>query len=90
MAAAGALRRSFVLMLALALSLSLSSLYVAESLSGVVPNLCHLPLLARPRDNCNIQCLIYDPVCGVNGVTYGCGCPEANCYAVRVVKLGAC
>ncbi|CAA7401367.1 unnamed protein product [Spirodela intermedia] len=85
MAAAGALRRSFVLTLAL----SLLCLHAAESRT-VVPNLCHLPRRARPRNNCNIQCLIYDPVCGVNGVTYGCGCPEANCHAVRVVKLGAC
>ncbi|MQM16893.1 hypothetical protein Taro_049855 [Colocasia esculenta] len=55
------------------------------------PNLCNLPPYRAPGRNCAaIRCLRYDPVCGVNGVTYGCGCPEANCYAVRVVKRGAC
>ncbi|KAJ6879725.1 hypothetical protein NC652_033128 [Populus alba x Populus x berolinensis] len=37
-----------------------------------------------------INCFRKDPVCGANGVTYGCGCPEAACARVRVVKLGAC
>ncbi|KAJ6972665.1 hypothetical protein NC653_033079 [Populus alba x Populus x berolinensis] len=26
-----------------------------------------------------INCFRADPVCGANGVTYGCGCPEAAC-----------
>ncbi|EEF47112.1 conserved hypothetical protein [Ricinus communis] len=56
-----------------------------------VPNLCDLAKSASPGKDCSaIRCLRYDPVCGVNGVTYGCGCPEANFYAVRVGKLGAC
>ncbi|KAG5231568.1 hypothetical protein OIU76_005591 [Salix suchowensis] len=37
-----------------------------------------------------INCFSPDPVCGVNGVTYWCGCPEAACARVRIVKLGAC
>ncbi|CAN1157010.1 hypothetical protein LINPERHAP2_LOCUS21286 [Linum perenne] len=39
---------------------------------------------------CTINCFRYDPVCGANGVTYGCGCPDAACAGVRVVKLGPC
>ncbi|CAN1309637.1 hypothetical protein LINPERPRIM_LOCUS27755 [Linum perenne] len=39
---------------------------------------------------CPINCFRYDPVCGANGVTYGCGCPDAACAGVRVVKLGPC
>ncbi|KAJ4905212.1 hypothetical protein Rs2_19163 [Raphanus sativus] len=26
----------------------------------------------------------------LNGVTYSCGCPDAACHGVRVVKRGAC
>ncbi|KAG6748301.1 hypothetical protein POTOM_048218 [Populus tomentosa] len=33
-----------------------------------------------------INCFRADPVCGANGVTYGCGCPEAACAHVRVVN----
>lgn len=40
--------------------------------------------------SCNIRCFRADPVCGVNGVTYWCGCPEAACKGVRVVKRGHC
>lgn len=39
---------------------------------------------------CNIQCFRYDPVCGVNGKTYGCGLPESNCYGVKIAYTGAC
>ncbi|CAN8267851.1 unnamed protein product [Cochlearia groenlandica] len=42
------------------------------------------------RDNCPINCFRADLVCGENGVTYSCGCPEAACNGVRVVKRGAC
>lgn len=48
------------------------------------------PEVLTPEDNCNIQCFVADPVCGANGVTYGCGCVEAHCNGVRVVKLGDC
>ncbi|MFS7961603.1 hypothetical protein Hanom_Chr08g00717071 [Helianthus anomalus] len=40
--------------------------------------------------SCSIRCFRADPVCGVNNVTYWCGCPEARCAGVRVVKLGPC
>ncbi|CAM8999002.1 unnamed protein product [Rhodiola kirilowii] len=40
--------------------------------------------------SCPIRCFRADPVCGVNGVTYWCGCPEAACEGVKVAKLGYC
>ncbi|RZS24743.1 hypothetical protein BHM03_00057852 [Ensete ventricosum] len=40
--------------------------------------------------SCRINCFRPDPVCGVNGVTYWCGCPEATCASVRVAKRGPC
>ena len=39
---------------------------------------------------CNIQCFRYDPVCGVDGKTYGCGLPEINCYDVKLAYTGEC
>lgn len=39
---------------------------------------------------CNINCLRYDPVCGVNGKTYGCGFPESQCNGVKIAYAGAC
>jgi len=41
-------------------------------------------------ENCNIQCFRYDPVCGVNGQTYGCGLPEINCHGIAIAYNGAC
>ncbi|CAL9753405.1 unnamed protein product [Musa acuminata subsp. burmannicoides] len=38
--------------------------------------------------SCPINCFRPDPVCGVNGVTYWCGCPEATCASVGVAKRG--
>ncbi|CAI0470181.1 unnamed protein product [Linum tenue] len=39
---------------------------------------------------CPFTCTSPNPVCGANGVTYRCGCPDAACAAVRVVRLGPC
>uniref|UniRef100_A0A7N0REA5 Uncharacterized protein n=1 Tax=Kalanchoe fedtschenkoi TaxID=63787 RepID=A0A7N0REA5_KALFE len=39
---------------------------------------------------CPIRCFRADPVCGVNGVTYWCGCPEAACEVVEVARAGPC
>ena len=39
---------------------------------------------------CSIQCLVYDPVCGVDGVTYGCGAQDAACDGVEVDHEGEC
>ncbi|KAJ4727979.1 serine protease inhibitor, Kazal-type family protein [Melia azedarach] len=43
----------------------------------------------RP-DSCPINCFRADPVCGVDGVTYWCGCPDATCAGVKVAKTGFC
>ncbi|KAK2987343.1 hypothetical protein RJ640_023644 [Escallonia rubra] len=45
---------------------------------------------ASAAESCEIRCFRADRVCGANGVTYTCGCPEARCNGVRVVKLGPC
>jgi hypothetical protein len=39
---------------------------------------------------CSIQCLVPDPVCGANGVTYGCGEAEATCNGTTVRHVGPC
>ncbi|KAL9360183.1 hypothetical protein Peur_048306 [Populus x canadensis] len=40
--------------------------------------------------SCPVNCFRADPVCGVDGVTYWCGCADALCSGTRVDKLGAC
>ncbi|CAA0817121.1 serine protease inhibitor- Kazal-type family protein [Striga hermonthica] len=47
------------------------------------------PLNSKP-DVCPVKCFRPDPVCGVDGVTYWCGCTEAHCAGARVKKLGFC
>ncbi|KAF8042994.1 hypothetical protein BT93_A1356 [Corymbia citriodora subsp. variegata] len=44
---------------------------------------------ARPG-SCPVKCFRADPVCGVDGVTYWCGCADAACSGVEVAKLGYC
>ncbi|KAF3432713.1 hypothetical protein FNV43_RR23815 [Rhamnella rubrinervis] len=39
---------------------------------------------------CPIKCFRPDPVCGVDGVTYWCGCADARCANAKVAKLGFC
>ncbi|OIS99386.1 PREDICTED: uncharacterized protein LOC109231803 [Nicotiana attenuata] len=48
------------------------------------------PAPPSPPESCPVNCFRPDPVCGVNGVTYWCGCPDAQCAGVRVVKTGMC
>ncbi|MQL75432.1 hypothetical protein Taro_007835 [Colocasia esculenta] len=78
--------RPWGLLLLLALSLCFS---ISEVRADTV-NLCGLSPPAARGKSCQINCFRYDPVCGNNGVTYGCGCPEADCNGVPVVKLGEC
>ncbi|KVI04534.1 uncharacterized protein LOC112524888 [Cynara cardunculus var. scolymus] len=40
--------------------------------------------------SCPIKCFRPAPVCGVDNVTYWCGCSEAICAGVPVAKLGFC
>jgi hypothetical protein len=46
-------------------------------------------LLARVAAACASTCPGSDPVCGVDGVTYGCA-QEAQCRGVEVAHAGAC
>ncbi|KAJ6328907.1 hypothetical protein OIU76_005589 [Salix suchowensis] len=39
---------------------------------------------------CTINCILPDFVCGTDGVTYTCGCLDAFCHGVDVVKKGEC
>ncbi|KAF7816607.1 serine protease inhibitor, Kazal-type family protein [Senna tora] len=39
---------------------------------------------------CPVKCFRTDPVCGMDGVTYWCGCAEAECAGAKVAKLGFC
>jgi hypothetical protein len=46
--------------------------------------------LCMPIKSCSIQCLVYDPVCGVDGITYSCGVEDAACHEVEVEYEGEC
>jgi hypothetical protein len=40
--------------------------------------------------DCSIQCLVYDPVCGEDGITYACGVEDAACNGVEIEHEGEC
>ena len=46
--------------------------------------------LAPAWSSCPVKCFRADPVFGVDGVTYWCGCSEAACAGAQVAKLGFC
>ena len=39
---------------------------------------------------CPIQCVRYNPVCGANGKTYGCGEADAACHGTYAAYTGEC
>uniref|UniRef100_A0A6M2F5G3 Kazal-like domain-containing protein n=1 Tax=Populus davidiana TaxID=266767 RepID=A0A6M2F5G3_9ROSI len=43
-----------------------------------------------PVSFCPVKCFRPDPVCGVDGVTYWCGCDDARCAGTKVTKKGFC
>ncbi|XLR47848.1 hypothetical protein HN51_032079 [Arachis hypogaea] len=45
---------------------------------------------SSPPASCPVKCFRTDPVCGVDGVTYWCGCAEAECAGAKVAKMGFC
>ncbi|XP_028795767.1 uncharacterized protein LOC114751278 [Neltuma alba] len=54
-------------------------------------------ILRLPSENskmtpwsCPVKCFRASPVCGEDGVTYWCGCAEAECAGTKVAKLGFC
>lgn len=46
--------------------------------------------LDSESNTCPVKCFRPDPVCGVDGVTYWCGCADAHCAGTRVKKFGYC
>ncbi|XP_010919060.1 uncharacterized protein [Elaeis guineensis] len=83
----------------LALFLLLATAARPEGLGGAEDDACPAGLpsggnsstsVAASSSSCPINCFRADPVCGVDGVTYWCGCPEAACAGVRVAKRGPC
>ncbi|KAL4575700.1 hypothetical protein LXL04_011784 [Taraxacum kok-saghyz] len=63
--------------------LRLPSNYVRSTSASLCPD----PITPR---TCPVKCFRTAPVCGVNNVTYWCGCAEAVCAGTRVAKLGFC
>jgi len=48
------------------------------------------PPSGQCQPECTIACLVYDPVCGTDGVTYGCGEADAHCHGAEVAYPGEC
>ncbi|CAL1398821.1 unnamed protein product [Linum trigynum] len=61
--------------------------FFAATASAQSTNPCEFE---SPPFVCPFTCTSPNPVCGANGVTYRCGCPDAACAAVRVVRSGPC
>ena len=48
------------------------------------------PPINPQEADCSIRCLVYDPVCGEDGVTYGCGVEDAACHGIEIKHEGEC
>ena len=48
------------------------------------------PPIKPQESECSIQCLVYDPVCGEDGITYACGIEDAACHGVEIEYEGEC
>lgn len=53
-------------------------------------DVCAVALGPTTSKSCPVNCFRPDPVCGVDGVTYWCGCAEARCSGTKVAKTGYC
>ena len=81
--------RFLLLLAALALLLQSSPTLAAASDACAAP----LDAAAATSDEvalCPVRCFRPDPVCGADGVTYWCGCPEAACAGATVARRGYC
>ncbi|XP_076936135.1 uncharacterized protein LOC143603119 [Bidens hawaiensis] len=66
---------------------------IAVSVTASPTTVLRLPsddLCPNSPGSCPVKCFRPDPVCGVDNVTYWCGCSEAHCAGVRVAKQGFC
>ena len=50
----------------------------------------HKEIKVNGIDECSIQCLVYDPVCGEDNITYACGVEDAKCHNVKIKHSGEC
>ncbi|KAH7538350.1 hypothetical protein FEM48_Zijuj03G0190200 [Ziziphus jujuba var. spinosa] len=53
-------------------------------------DVCGVVSTSDPPSSCPVKCFRPDPVCGVDGVTYWCGCADARCANTKVAKLSFC
>lgn len=65
---------------------SSSLIQLPSESSNVAQNWCAGTVPA----SCPVKCFRTDPVCGVDGVTYWCGCADAVCAGVKVARSGFC
>ncbi|RWR86546.1 hypothetical protein CKAN_01545000 [Cinnamomum micranthum f. kanehirae] len=77
----------FIIIISLGFSSSVRSESAIRLPSDFTPDdLCP----RSPPASCPVTCFRPDPVCGVDGVTYWCGCADAACSGAGVSKLGFC
>ncbi|KAK1415102.1 hypothetical protein QVD17_30873 [Tagetes erecta] len=77
-----------ILILTIAVAVSVTASPISIQLpSDVSTSLCSVSVTPG---SCPVKCFRPDPVCGVDNVTYWCGCSEANCAGVSVAKVGFC
>uniref|UniRef100_A0A0E0FUR7 Kazal-like domain-containing protein n=1 Tax=Oryza nivara TaxID=4536 RepID=A0A0E0FUR7_ORYNI len=82
----------FLASLSLLFAQTLASSSAAASAEAEVSDPCAAPVSdgGSEAQLCPVRCFRPDPVCGADGVTYWCGCPEAACAGARVVRRGYC
>ena len=61
----------------------------SDGLTNTVENEGVCARFTKPA-SCPVSCFRTEPVCGVDGVTYWCGCADAFCAGTHVAKLGFC
>jgi hypothetical protein len=86
--------RFLLFLAALALLLQSSpTLAAASDAAAAEPCAAPVDAAAAASDEvalCPVRCFRPDPVCGADGTTYWCGCPEAACAGATVARRGYC